>query len=264
MDILKQSLAPLSDEAWQEIKSAAKQILSSHLSARRFASISGPMGWDYAAVPTGRLDIPGGQDKKGVVYGIHKVQPLIEPRISFKLNIWELDNLARGARDADLDQLEEAAVKLAEFEEKTVYYGIKNASVTGLKDVNSSEKLQLPGSIEGLLSTVSEGITKMMDASVTGPWTLVVSPALWKQISSHFKGYPLKLQLEKLLGGPVIMGHFIEEAFLVPSAAEDINLVIGQDISIGYESHNEKEVRLFLTESFTLRVNDPASVIMIG
>ncbi len=264
MDILKQSLAPLSSEAWQEIKSTAKQTLNSHLTARRFAEISGPMGWDYASVPAGRLDIPRGQDKNGVVYGIHRVQPLIEPRISFSLNIWELDNLARGAKDADLDPLEEAAVKLAEFEEKTIYYGLQGAAVTGLKDVNSSEKLAMPDKIDDLLSTVSEGMTKMMHASVNGPWTLVVSPGLWKKISSHFKGYPLKLQLEKLLGGPVILCHFIDEAFLVPSSAEDINLVIGQDISIGYESHNDKEVRLFLTESFTLRVYDPASVIMLG
>ena len=263
MDILKQSLAPISAEAWQEIKSEAKRILNSHLSARKFIKVSGPNGWDYAAVPVGRLDIPGNQDKKGVIYGINKVQPLIEPRITFHLNIWELDNLARGAKDIDLDPMEKAAIKLAEFEENVIYYGLAKASITGLKDANIDEKLEFPEQIENILSIVSQGITKLTSSSFSGPYALIVSPEKWQKISSHFKGYPLKLHLEKLLGGPVILSHFISEAFLVPANASELNLILGQDISIGYESHNDKEVRLFFTESFTLQIHDPATIIMI-
>lgn len=263
MDILKQTLAPVSTEAWEEIKSEAKRVLNAHLSARKFIKVVGPKGWDYAAVPVGRLNIPGNQNKKGVVYGINMVQPLVEPRISFHLNIWELDNLARGAKDIDLDSMEHAAVKLAEFEERTIYYGLKNASITGLKECNAGEKLVFPEQIEDLLSVVSQGITKLVKASIGGPYTLVVSPDKWQKISSHFKGYPLKIQLEKLLGGQVILSHFIREAFLVPADASELNLVLGQDISIGYESHNDKEVRLFFTESFTLQIHDPATLIMI-
>lgn len=263
MDILKQSLAPISKEAWEEIKSEAKRVLNAHLSARKFVDVAGPKGWDYAAIPVGRLDIPAGQDKKGVNYGIRKVQPLVEPRISFSLNIWELDNLARGAKDIDLDPMESAAIKFAEFEEKTIYYGLKNASVTGLRDCNREVKLAFPEQIEDLLSVVSQGITTLMQASFGGPYALIVSPEKWQKISSHFKGYPLKLQLEKLLGGPVILSHFIKEAFLAPANAEELNLVLGHDISIGYESHNDKEVRLFFTESFTLHIHDPATIIMI-
>lgn len=263
MDILKQSLAPVSAEAWQEINSEAKRILSAHLSARKFIDIAGPKGWDYAAEPVGRLDIPGNQDKNGVIYGVNRVQPLVEPRIIFHLNLWELDNLARGAKDIDLDPLEQAAIKFAEFEEKTIYYGLKNASITGLKECNPEEKLVFPDEVEDLLSVVSQGITKLVNASISGPYALIASPEKWQKISSHFKGYPLKMQLEKLLGGPVILSHFIKESFLAPADASDLNLVLGQDISIGYESHNDKEVRLFFTESFTLQIHDPATIIMI-
>ena len=152
---------------------------------------------------------------------------------------------------------------LAEFEERTIYYGLKNASITGLKECNAGEKLVFPEQIEDLLSVVSQGITKLVKASIGGPYTLVVSPDKWQKISSHFKGYPLKIQLEKLLSGQVILSHFIREAFLVPADASELNLVLGQDISIGYESHNDKEVRLFFTESFTLQIHDQATIIMI-
>jgi uncharacterized linocin/CFP29 family protein len=263
MDILKQSLAPVSSEAWEEIKSESKRFLTSHLSARKFVRVTGPKGWDYAASPGGRVIIPGNQDKEGVVYGINKVQPLIEPRISFSLNLWELDNLTRGARDIDLGPLEKAAISIAEFEEKTIYYGLSNASITGLKDCNKEGALTFPDQIEEILTVVSHGITSLMHASVGGPYALIVSPEKWQMISSHIKAYPLKLQLEKLLGGPVILSHFIKEAFLAPSDATELDLVLGQDISIGYQSHDEKEVHLFFTETFTFRINDQSTVIMI-
>lgn len=263
MDILKQQLAPVSSEAWEEIKKEAKRFLSQHLSARKFVEVEGPKGWDYAAVSSGRLVIPENQDKKDVVYGINKVQPLIEPRVIFSLNIWELDNLTRGARDINLDPMEEAAIKLAEFEDKTVYYGLAEASLAGLRECNTGEKLVFPEITDDLLSVVSLGITRLRDASFDGPYSLVVSPGKWQTISSHFKGYPLKTQLEKLLGGRVILSHFIKEAFLVPAHATELNLILGHDISIGYESHNATEVRLYFTESFTFRINDPSTVIMI-
>jgi uncharacterized linocin/CFP29 family protein len=263
MDILKQSLAPVSAEAWEEIKSESKRFLSSHLSARKFIRVADPKGWGYPASPSGRLIIPEKQDRDGVVYGINKVQPLIEPRIRFTLNLWELDNLTRGAKDVDLGALEKAAVKFAEFEERTIYYGLPNASITGLKDSNMRERLTFPESMEELLAVVSHGITRLMHSSVSGPYALIVSPEKWEAISSHFKAYPLKLQLEKLLGGPVILSHFIKEAFLAPAFASELDLILGQDISIGYESHNGKEVNLFFTESFTFQINDPATVILI-
>ncbi|MFP4365658.1 MAG: family 1 encapsulin nanocompartment shell protein [Bacteroidales bacterium] len=263
MDILKQSLAPISAEAWQEIKSEAKRFLNTHLSARRFIEVSEPKGWDFASIPTGRLVLPDNQDKDAVHYGIHQVQPLVEPRLHFNLNIWELDNLTRGAKDIDLDAMEEAALKFAEFEERAIFYGMKNASITGLKDCNKDNKLDFPGQIDGLLPVISEGITRLAEKSISGPYALIVSPEKWKQISSHVKGYPLRVHLERILGGPVILSHFIEEAFLVPAHADDLNLILGQDISIGYESHNEREVRLYFTESFTMKINDPESIILI-
>ncbi|MBW6481062.1 MAG: bacteriocin family protein, partial [Bacteroidales bacterium] len=39
-----------------------------------------------------------------------------------------------------------------------------------------------------------------------------------------------------------------------------LKMVIGQDISIGYESHNSKTVQLYFTESFTFQIVDPAAV----
>ncbi|MDP1125322.1 family 1 encapsulin nanocompartment shell protein, partial [Klebsiella pneumoniae] len=71
--------------------------------------------------------------KDAVKYGIHQVLPMIETRIPFELNIWELDNAVRGAEDIDLGALEEAARKIAQFEENVIYEGFKPGNVVGLK-----------------------------------------------------------------------------------------------------------------------------------
>jgi uncharacterized linocin/CFP29 family protein len=41
----------------------------------------------------------------------------------------------------------------------------------------------------------------------------------------------------------------------------DAELVLGQDIAIGYEKHDSKTVRLYFGESFTFRVLAPEAVV---
>ncbi|MFW5687761.1 MAG: family 1 encapsulin nanocompartment shell protein, partial [Bacteroidota bacterium] len=132
MDILRKSLAPISDKAWKEINETSKDVLTSVLSARKFVDVEGPKGWDFAALSTGRIDVPENQDG-ALEYGVHQVLPLVEVRIPFELNIWELDNVARGAEDIDLDSLEEAAREIAKFEENAIFEGFKAANIKGLK-----------------------------------------------------------------------------------------------------------------------------------
>lgn len=50
MDIYKRSLAPIIDEAWAEIDQFAKEIFTTHLSARKFVDLEGPMGQSLRAL----------------------------------------------------------------------------------------------------------------------------------------------------------------------------------------------------------------------
>ena len=43
-----------------------------------------------------------------------------------------------------------------------------------------------------------------------------------------------------------------------------MELVIGQDMSLGYEDKTTGKVRCFLTESFTFRVVNPEAVVPIN
>lgn len=262
MDILRKSLAPISAKAWEEINETALEVLASVLSARKVVDVEGPKGWDFAAVSTGRIDVPANQ-KGGVKYGIHQVLPMIEARIPFQLNIWELDNVARGAEDIDLGAMEDAAREIAKFEEKAIYEGFKAGKIAGLKNSSDYEAISFPEAAEEIPGAVSLAVSKMKAASIEGPYSLVLNPEKWQKINSFVRGYPLRKQLEALLGGKIVMAPYIKDSFLVSERGGDFRLVLGQDLSIGYESHNSKTVQLYFTESFTFQVIDPAAVMVL-
>jgi uncharacterized linocin/CFP29 family protein len=266
MDILKRSIAPISDEAWREIDDQARKTLHTLLSARKVVDVEGPRGWDYAGVPVGRLDMPAQSERKqrgGIEYGIHRVQPLVETRSYFDLEIWELDNVVRGAGDIDFSSLDEAAREAARFEEEAVYHGFSPSGIGGLREISPHRPIAIEKERDDLLESVSRGIARLLAFSVEGPYALVVSPGLWQQLAGYVQGYPLRKHLEDLLAGPVIIGPFVEEAYLVSMRGGDVSLVLGQDLSIGYLSHDSRTVHLFFTESFTLRVLDPSVVVVL-
>jgi uncharacterized linocin/CFP29 family protein len=264
MDILKRSLAPITDEAWAEINDQAKKTLYSTLTARKFVDVVGPKGWNYAASSLGRLNLPTNQPSSGVRYGIYQVQPLIEMRIPFELEIRELDNVIRGAKDIELQSLIEAAQKIALFEEKAIYDGFEEGNIIGIAESFKHKPISATDSPSGFLEAIFKGVTALTEASVSGPYALVVNPDIWAMMSGSTQGYPLRRRVEEIIGGEMIPCPSIRDAFLISLRGGDLELVIGQDFSIGYEAHDGQKVRLFLTESFTFRVLDPDVMVPLS
>ena len=262
MDILRKSLAPITQEAWDEINEQARVVFQNVLTARRFADIEGPKGFNYGGVSLGRLDIDENQKEDGVRYGINRLQPLMETRKSFKLNIWELDNAVRGADDVDLEEMENAAREIGKFEENTIYLGLEKACIKGLKEESDHNKMKFPEDGKDILKTFVNAISIMRSSFVEGPYHLVLGSDKWQNLYVHTGGYPLKRQVEDLIGGQIILNPNIDEGFLVSGRGGDFQLILGQDLSIGYESHDEKQVQLYFTESFTFRTLDPAAVVV--
>lgn len=265
MDILKRELAPIPAEAWSEIDAQAVRSLTAYLSARKVIDVTGPMGTDFPGVPEGRLEFPKKQPKDGVSFGIHKVHHLVEMRIPFELSVVELDNVVRGAKDVDLSNLEDAARKIAVHEEKLIYHGLPEANIRGLDLCNEGVCLSMGSKPEQLLEAIAEGITVFSGRSVEGPYAFVVGPKLWRLMSAHLQGYPVKMQAENILGGPVVLspyltGEFEDEAFMLSQRGGDLEIILGQDMAVGYESHSAAMVKLFFTESLTFRILDPAAV----
>jgi uncharacterized linocin/CFP29 family protein len=173
MNILKKNLAPLTEKAWEQIEEQAQTVLKLKLSARRVVDVEGPKGLDYTALSLGRLVLDEKQTGQTLKYGLHKVQPLTEVRAEFQLDIWEMDNAERGARDIDLAALIASAGEIAAFEEKAVYYGLKPAAIEGLKARSAHDPLKKGDSASSFLSAVISGLETLRKNGVEGPYSLV-------------------------------------------------------------------------------------------
>lgn len=261
MDILKRSVSNITDEAWAEIDEQASAVLRSNLSARKFADIEGPFGWDYAARPTGRLELVKEPDG-GLEYGVHKVMPMAEVRVSFDLDTWELDNITRGAKDPELGPLEDAAKKIAEFEEKAVYKGLEQACIKGLSEVASENTVE--GTRDSLLDVLSRGVRTLGRNAVEGPFALVADEELWTYIYSRSSGYPLSKSVTSIADGGIILSPVVEGSYLVSLRGGDMELVLGQDLSVGYHGRDKSRVNLFITESFSFRVIAPEAIVSLS
>lgn len=257
--MLKKELAPLSTKVWQEIETRAGEILRTRLAARKAVKVVGPLGWNYTSVTEGRLDIVG--DSGDVKTGVYRSTPLTEARVRFTLNRWEMDNLNRGARDIDLSSLESAVEKIADFEENTIYYGFKAGGIVGLSEAASHKALPFGSNASAIMEAVSKGVLHLQQQSVDTPYALIVGPEAYLAMSKEVQGIPLVERIERLIKGKVIQSLTLKGAFLVPYDDENLELVVGQDFAVGYESHDAKEVTLFITESFIFRVLNPAMVV---
>ncbi|MCX7828955.1 MAG: bacteriocin family protein [Thermanaerothrix sp.] len=258
MDVLKRKFAPISDEAWAVLDQQARVVLKENLSARRFVDVLGPMGWDFHGFGTGKLMLPEGQQKGAVQYGIRQFQPMVEARVSFEMSIWDLDDISRGAKDVDLSSLEEAARKIAAFEEKAVYHGMDDGCIEGLiKGAAHSMELSVSKS-KDMIMGVAKAV-RSMETVVEGPFALVGGEKLFAAVDSFSEPYPMRKNLSELVDR-LIYAPSLEGALLVSLKGGHMELTLGQDMSLGYESHDSTTVRLFFTETFAFRILEPRAV----
>ena len=261
--ILRRSTEMIAREAWEELDSQARRVLSLALTGRKFVDVIGPKGWNYAGHPLGRLDIKTEVPRKGVEFGVNMILPLVEARAVFELEQWELDNISRGSKNPDLKPLEEAAKAIATFEDTAIYSGLDEGCIVGLRNAAAHRPLTTGDGIEGILRAIMDATLMLQDASVEGPYVLAASPALWKKLYSSAADYPLIKRVEKLVS-KVVFANSPDASFVVSSRGGDMELVIGQDMSLGYEDKTSGRVRCFLTESFTFRVVNPETIVPIG
>ena len=66
--------------------------------------------------------------------------------------------------------------------------------------------------------------------------------------------YPLQQRLARLVGQPVQLAPGLgRDAVLISRRGGDFELTLGADLTIGYEVHDAKQVRLYFTESIAYR-----------
>jgi uncharacterized linocin/CFP29 family protein len=232
------------------------------LSARAVVDFLGPHGLELAAINLGRLHASGKCSGNGVNWGIREIMPLVEVRVPFKLELSELDAFARGAEDIELAPLEEAARKIASFEDDVVYNGLETAGIKGIVSSLDHKPLKLGSGADEIAAAVGEGVAQLKGEGIAGPYDIVFGPKMYKSANQVLQaGRVLRDVLERISGGSVLFSPSLKGGLLLSRRGGDFQLTVGQDFSIGYEKHDGKNVELFIMESFAFRVLEPAAGI---
>ena len=266
---LRRHLAPVPDEAWSAIEVEARRALKTYLSARRLIDFSGPHGFDHAAVNLGRARAFDFEHRlsagPAVNARLREVTPLLELRVPFELPLRELEDMDRGATDLDLGSVVEAARALAYAEDRAVFYGVKSPGYEGMVPGSPYSPVALSDDPQNLAPAVSSAIACLREAGVDGPYVLALDAATYTAMlqTTGPGGYPVLQHVGRLLDGPAVWAPALDGALVVSMRGGDFEMVVGQDISVGYLEHGAESVSFYLEESLVFRLLGPeASVPM--
>jgi uncharacterized linocin/CFP29 family protein len=258
MNHLLRSHAPISELAWEQIDDEAKERLEPALGARRLVDFSGPLGWQHSATNLGRVTAIGDPPIDGVSALERRVLPLVELRADFTVSRSELRDIDRGAVDADFDSLDRAAHQIASAENVAIMHGWSDV----IRGVVESSPYQLPAHGSQPLefpALVTAAVSELRTGGIGGPYGLALDPQHYRLASetAEHGGTLLVEHLREIIGGPIVWTPGLQGGAVISLRGGDFLLESGQDLAVGYDSHDADAVRLYIQESFSFRVATP-------
>jgi uncharacterized linocin/CFP29 family protein len=261
---LLRSQAPISDAGWQMLDTEARERLSPALAARKLVDFSGPRGWEHSATNLGRTTPLTSVPSKGVSGMQRRVLPLIELRADFELTRAELRDADRGADDAELQELDIAAHRIAMAENVAVFHGWQDA-ITGIAEASPHEPMALGELADAYPRQVAGAVERLLRNGITGPYGLALGREQYRQVveTAEHGGYPLLEHVREIVQGPIVWAPGVSGAIVLSLRGGDFVFESGQDLSLGYDSHDGEVVRLYLEESFSFHVATPEAAVAL-
>jgi uncharacterized linocin/CFP29 family protein len=251
MNNLHRELAPISDAAWAQIEEETSRTIKRYLAGRRVVDIHGPASFAQSAVGTGHLSLitsPG----DGITARQREAKAIVELRVPFELDRQMIDDVERGSNDSDWQPAKDAARKLAFAEDRAIFEGYTAAGIVGVRQGTSNPQKPLPADVRKYPEAFAQALSQLRLVGVNGPYAILLGAGCYTELAETSDyGYPVLEHVKRLVEGKIIWAPAIDGAFVVTTRGGDLDLHIGQDASIGYLSHTDTHVRLYLQETFT-------------
>jgi len=263
MNHLLRSKAPISDTGWELLDREARERLAPALAARKLVKFSGPLGWEHSATNLGRTTALG-SPSDGVTGLQRRVLPLVELRADFELSRAELFDGDRGADDVDLEALDRAAHQIAVAENIAVFHGWDDA-VTGIEEASPHDQVALGDDPLAYPRLVAGAVELLLSNGVAGPYGIALGREPYRRVieSTERGGYLLLDHLRSILEGPIVWAPGVRGSVVASLRGGDFIFETGEDLSIGYQSHDDDTVRLYLEESFSFHVATPEAAVAL-
>jgi uncharacterized linocin/CFP29 family protein len=263
MNNLHRELAPISDAAWSQIEEETTRTLKRYLAGRRVVDVPSAGGIALPGVSTGHLR-PIAAPAEGIVASQREVKPLVELRVPFELSRRDVDDVERGSDDSDWQPAKDAAKKLAFAEDRAIFKGYAEANIQGIWEGTSNPIDALPADVRDYPDAVAHALSQLRLVGVNGPYSVLLGADEYTALAeTRDHGYPVLEHVKRIVDGNIVWAPALEGAVVLTTRGGDFELNIGQDVSIGYLSHTDSAVRLYLQETFVFRVlTGEASVVL--
>ena len=263
MNNLHRELAPVSDAAWAEIEEETTRTLKRYLAGRRVVDVPASGGVGLPAVATGHL-LSIASPAEDIIARQREVKALVELRVPFELTREAIDDVERGSDDSDWQPAKDAARKIAFAEDRAIFNGYREANIQGIREGTSNPIMTLPVDVRDYPDAVAHALSQLRLVGVNGPYSVLLGASAYTDLAeTRDYGYPVLEHVKRIVDGNIIWAPAIEGAFVLTTRGGDFELSIGQDVSIGYLSHTDTVVRLYLQETFTFRLlTSEASVVL--
>ena len=264
MNNLHRELAPISDAAWADIEEETTRTLKRHLAGRRVVDVRGAGGVGLSAVGTGHLKTiaaPG----DGILARQRDVKALVEFRVPFELDRQQIDDVERGANDSDWQPAKDAAQKIAYAEDRAIFEGYAAAGIVGIREGTSNPRLTLAADVREYPDAIAQALSQLRLVGVNGPYAVLLGADAYTALAeTSDNGYPVLEHIKKLVKDEIIWTPAIAGAFVLTTRGGDFDVHIGQDVSIGYLSHTDSIVRLYLQETLTFLMLTSEAAVAIA
>ncbi len=254
MNNLHRELAPISDAAWAQIEEETTRTLKRYLAGRRVVDVPSPGGLALPGVATGHLlsITPPAED---IIASQREIKALVELRVQFELSRQAIDDVERGSDDSDWQPAKDAAKKITYAEDRAIFFGYREANIRGIREGTSNPIETLPADVRDYPDAVAHALSQLRLVGVNGPYSVLLGAREYTELAeTRDHGYPVLEHVNRIVDGNLIWAPAIDGAFVLTTRGGDFELNIGQDVSIGYLSHTDAAVRLYLQETFTFRV----------
>ena len=263
MNNLHRELAPISDAAWAQIEEETSRTLKRYLAGRRVVDVHGPAGADLSAVGTGHLSSIAAPGKE-ITARQREVKALVELRVPFDLERQMIDDVERGANDSDWQPAKDAARTLAFAEDRAIFEGYNAAGIVGVRQGTSNPKKSLPADVRKYPEAFAQALSQLRLVGVNGPYAILLSADAYTELAETSDyGYPVLEHVKRLADCKIIWAPAIDGAFLLSARGGDYELRLGQDLSIGYLSHDADTVQLYFQESLTFLVYTAEAIVAL-
>jgi uncharacterized linocin/CFP29 family protein len=243
-DYLMRDAAPLSAEEWERLDKVVVDTARQYLVGRRFIKLVGPLG-------AGTEVVPIGVGEKRDFLRMHLIYQ------DFTLYWSDIEASRQSGMPLELGLAAMAAAGCAHQEDKMILGKM-------LEEAGNKVALGSWDELEGAFDAVVRARQELVEDDFYGPYAVVLSPDLYAKTQRITRGMgrmEAKLITDLAEGGlfqsPLLRK---DQGLVVSLGAHNFDLVLAQDLTVGYMGNEDLDHLFRVLERLVLRIKRPGAI----